>query len=230
MTDKKPIILFKLPSRGRPERFFKALDSIVLNLACDYAYHISCTLDEDDTTMNNDEVVSKIAAYKNTSISWGTSKTKVHAINRGMPPMVVPWDILVNFSDDMRITVYGFDEIIRQEMLQHFSDTDGYLHFPEKDSMAALCVLTICGRKYYGRFGYIYHPAYKSLFCDNEQMEVAKMLGKYVYVPYMIFEHRNPAYSHYGEEKDEMFEAQQQVGWTIDQQTYNRRKEKNFDL
>ena len=228
MTDKKPVILFKLPSRGRPERFFRALDSIVLNLACDYAYHISCTLDEDDTTMNNKEVVSKLLQYKNTSIEWGASKSKIDAINRSMPN--VPWDILVSFSDDMVFNVYGFDELIRQEMSQNFADTDGYLHFPEKDSMAALCVLTICGRKYYDRFLYIYHPAYKSLFCDNEQMEVAKMLGKYVYVPYIIFEHRNPAYSHYGEVRDAMFEEQQQVGWTTDQATYNLRKSKNFDL
>ena len=30
--DKPLKILFKLPSRGRPERFFKALDSIINNL------------------------------------------------------------------------------------------------------------------------------------------------------------------------------------------------------
>lgn len=226
--ENKMVILFKYATRGRPEKFFRGIDSIVSNMAVDYAYHISCTIDEDDALMNNPDVLNKIANYKNVSVELGVSSGKIDAINRSMPK--IDWDILVNFSDDMVFNVYGFDEIIRQEMSQLFPDTDGYLHFPEKDSMTALCVLTICGRKYYDRFGYIYHPAYKSLFCDNEQMEVAKMLGKYVYVPYMIFEHRNPAYSHYGEEKDEMFEAQQQVGWTIDQQTYNRRKEKNFDL
>jgi len=226
MTDKKPIILFKLPSRGRPERFFKALDSIVLNLACDYAYHISCTLDEDDTTMNNDEVVSKIAAYKNTSIEWGASKSKIDAINRSMPE--VPWDILVVCSDDIYFNVYGFDELIRNEMSQHFADNDGFLHFHEKDSGAALCVMSVMGKKYYDRFGYIYHPDFRSLFADNEATEVAKILGKYIYINYSIMEHLNPAYGYI--ERDEMFDEQQQVGWTIDQQTYNRRKEKNFDL
>lgn len=228
MSEKKSTILFKLPSRGRPERFFRALDSIVNNLAAPYAYHISCTLDVDDPTMNNAEVITKIAHYENISIGYGMSKSKVHAINRGM--IYQKWDILVNFSDDMVFTVYGFDEMIRLEMQQNFPDTDGYLHFPEKDSMAALCVLTICGKKYYDRFGYIYHPDYKSLFCDNEQMEVAKKLGKYVYIPYIIFEHRNPAYSHYSEQRDEMFNQQQEIGWTVDQETFNKRKAINFGL
>ncbi len=228
MNEKRPIILFKFPSRGRPEKFFIALDSIVNNIVCDFAYHISCTLDEDDKAMNNDEVRQTLSTYKNLSIGWGKSTSKVDAINRDMPE--IDWDILVNFSDDMLFNFYGFDEVIRQEMMQNFPDTDGYLHFPERDSMAALCVLTICGRKYYDRFGYIYNPEYKSLFCDNEQMEVAKILGKYIYLPYMIFEHRNPAYAHYNEERDAMFNNQQQIGWTIDQQTFNRRKAINFGL
>lgn len=228
MSGKKPIILFKLPSRGRPERFFKALDSIVNNLATPYAYHISCTLDEDDPTMNNPHTKEKIEQYKNTSISWGLSKSKIDAVNRDMPD--IEWDILVVFSDDMRFTCYGFDEMIRQEMLQNFPDTDGYLHFPEKDSMAALCVLTIMGRKYYNRFLYVYHPEYKSLWADNEQMEVAKKLNKYAYIYYIVFEHRNPAYHEYNEEKDEMFLEQQNIGWTIDHETYIKRKAKNFDL
>jgi len=96
--------------------------------------------------------------------------------------------------------------------------------------MAALCVLTIMGRKYYNRFLYVYHPEYKSLWADNEQMEVAKKLNKYAYIYYIVFEHRNPAYHEYNEEKDEMFLEQQNIGWTIDHETYIKRKAKNFDL
>lgn len=226
MTEKKPVILFKLPSRGRPERFFQALDSIVDNLASPFAYHISCTLDEDDPLMNNDSVKERVKTYKNTSIEWGLSRSKIDAVNRSMPD--IEWDILIVGSDDIFFNLYGFDEIVRNEFALHFPDGDGYLHFNEKDSGSALCVMTVCDKKYYDRFGYIYHPDYKSLFCDNEQMEVAKALGKYIYINCMIMEHKNPAYGYMPE--DVMFREQQDIGWTIDQETYNKRKLKNFGL
>lgn len=226
MNEKRETILFKLPSRGRPVRFFRALDSIVNNLAIEYAYHISCTLDTDDSSMNNEAVIEKINSNKNTSISWGTSKSKIDAINRGMPD--VEWDILVVCSDDIFFNIYGFDEMIRTEMKQHFPNGDGYLHFCEKDSQSFLNVMTVCDRKYYDRFGYVYHSEYISLFCDNEQMEVAKKLGRYIYIPYQIMEHLNPAYGYM--ERDAMFDEQQKIGWTKDQETFNRRKENNFGL
>jgi len=59
-------------------------------------------------------------------------------------------------------------------------------------------------------------------------MEIAKKLGKYVYIPYSIMEHKNPAYGYLPE--DAMFREQQNIGWTIDQETYNHRKAINFEL
>lgn len=219
-------ILFKLPSRGRPERFFKALDSIIDNVRDKDSYHVSCTLDTDDATMNNEDVISKIRTRKNVSIEWGLSTSKINAVNRNMPN--IDWDILLVSSDDIYFDIYGFDEMVRLEFNQHFPNGDGYVHFKEKDSGSALCVMTCCDKKYYDRFGYIYHPEYISLFADNEQFDVAKILGRYVYVPYEIMQHLNPAYGYL--EKDEMFKYQQKIGWTKDQQTYNERKAKNFDL
>lgn len=223
MTDKKPVILFKLPSRGRPERFFRALDSIVLNLACDYAYHISCTLDEDDTTMNNKEVVLKLSQYKNTSIEWGASKSKIDAINRSMPN--VPWDILCVHSDDMFWQMYGFDEIIRNEFVDSY---DRLLHIPDNDAKEHLATYYIAGRKFYSRFSYVYNPEFKSLWCDNLVMDIAKILGCYKYAPYsgMLF-HANPSYGHLP--KDDMF-IRQQEDWGYDEAKYNEIKNRGYDI
>lgn len=219
-------ILFKLPSRGRPERFFKALDSIIHNVKDTDNYHVSCTLDMDDETMNNEEVISRIREIKNVSIEWGLSTSKINAVNRNIPN--IDWDILLVASDDIYFSIFGFDEMVRIEFNQHFPNGDGYVHFKEKDSGSALCVMTCCDKKYYDRFNYIYHPEYLSLFADNEQFDVAKLLGRYIYISYEIMEHKNPAYGYI--EKDEMFEYQQKIGWTKDQLTYNERKAKNFDL
>ena len=44
-------ILFKYPSRGRPERFFASLDSLVNNVKDVDYYHVAITLDDSDATM-----------------------------------------------------------------------------------------------------------------------------------------------------------------------------------
>jgi hypothetical protein len=218
-------ILFKYPSRGRPQRFFDALDSIYRNISDTDYYHIACTLDEDDETMNNPAVIEHINAYGTASIQWGKSKSKIDAINRSMPGY--DWDIIICMSDDMQFNVFGFDTMIRVDMLTHFSDLDGLLHYPDQDAKQWLATMYIAGRKFYDRFGYIYHPSYKSLWCDNEVMDVARMLGKYKYTGYQINVHLNPAYGHLP--KDDMFNEQQGY-WTEDEMNYNARKGLNFGI
>jgi len=210
-------ILFKYPSRGRPERFFNGLDNIVNNIADRAYYHIAATLDIDDPTMNNEEVVKRISEYEEVSIQWGYSKSKIHAVNRSMPDY--PFDILVNFSDDMSYNIFGFDQMIRVDMNQHFPNFDGLLHYPDQDAKDWLATMYIAGRKFYETFGFIYDPQFKSLWCDNLVMKVAQHMGKYKYCEYQINVHLNPAYGHLP--KDQMF-LEQQGHWGEDEETYKR--------
>jgi hypothetical protein len=222
------VILIKFPSRQRPERFFTALDACIDNIQDKENYFISATLDSDDETVNNEEFISRVRTRRNVGIEWGLSESKVDAINRSMPN--IHWDILVVLSDDQFFNIFGWDTLVRTEMNNHFPNGDGYLHFKEKDSREYLCVQTICDRRYYERFNYVYHPEYKSLFCDNHQMKVAQMLGKYVYIPYELMIHKNPAYTEYGMERDELFNRQQEIGYSVDQQKFIEMQGRNFDI
>ncbi|HET8685478.1 MAG TPA: hypothetical protein VFM18_02295, partial [Methanosarcina sp.] len=201
-------ILIKFPSRGRPARFFDSLDSIYNNLQNPDNVFVLATLDLDDESMNNDFIKGMLGNYKNLKVDWGESYSKIHAINKGMDnievlhPEAADWDVVMVQSDDMQFCFYGFDEIVRTDMKTLFGGTDGYLHYWEKDSHTALNVMTIMGRKYYERFGFLYDPRFKSLFCDNVQMEIAKRLGKYAFINLEIFKHFNPAYGYKGFEKD----------------------------
>jgi hypothetical protein len=83
----------------------------------------------------------------------------------------------------------GYDSALRDNMEHYFPDTDGVLWFNDgfqKHNLNTLCIL---GRKYYQRFGYIYHPAYKSLWCDNEFTVVASLLKKQLYFDKVIIRH-----------------------------------------
>lgn len=223
-----PFKLFKFPSRGRPERFFNSLDSIYNNISDKNGFHVSCTLDTDDPTMNNGSVISRIMSYPNISIGWGTSISKIDAINRSMPD--IDFDILICMSDDMLFTAFGFDVMIGVDMMTYFPDMDGLLHYPDQDAREYLATMYIAGRKWWEFRGKnIYHPSYKSLWCDNEEMEVAKMMNKYKYTGYQINLHLNPAYEHNNMPRDEMFNRQQ-ADWEDDERNYHKRKANNFDL
>lgn len=214
-------ILFKYPSRGRRERFLKGMENILLHIKDENNFQILVTADEDDPQME------ELPDFKNTLVIYGKSDSKIHAINRDMELADPDWDIVVCMSDDMEFNLYGFDDCIRIDMNEHFPDMDGLLHYPDQDAKEWLATMYIAGRKFYDRFGYIYHPSYKSLWCDNEIQDVAKRLGKYRYCGYQINLHHNPAYGHLP--KDEMF-LQQQGFWVEDETNYHKRKANNFDL
>lgn len=224
-------ILFKFATRSRPELFERGIRSIIDNCISD-DYIILVSYDNDDHTMVN----VRESHYKNTVLSAGTSLNKVHAINRDISAMP-DWDILVNMSDDMLFTKKGFDEVIRNNFALDLSmemgmtyaaryNLDQCLHFPD-GNRNDLITMSIMGVDYYNRFSYIYHPDYKSLYCDNEQTDVAMLLGKYKYVDENIVEHLHPAYGKAA--MDTQYVHTESLGGE-DKITYERRKLKHFDL
>ncbi len=203
------VILFKLTTRSRPDKARKTIKSITDNVVGPYKLVISADLD--DLTMVGFE-----------GATYGTSKSKVDAINRDVPSD--GWDVLVNVSDDQVFHQHGFDDVIRQ----HFKDTtDLFLHLPDGYLTTELPTMSIMGHEYYQRFGYIYHPDYFSLWCDNEAMDVAKALGKYKYVDAHIFTHEHPAWT--GERPDAQL-VQTQSHYRRDERVYNKRKSMGFPL
>lgn len=222
-------ILFKYPSRGRPEKFFRGLDSIYNNLSDKVNFHVSCTLDLDDVSMCQEDVFDRIMAYENISVAWGQSDNKIHAINRDMPDLA-DYKIIICMSDDQIFTLYGFDDIIRIDMNALLPEFDGILHYLDKDTHGALATLYVAGINWYKRRGHIYHPSYISLWADNEVQDVAIMAEKYHFIGTLIYWHANPAY--YPEEgRDAQFERQQSGEvWIQDEANYHKRKLINFEL
>lgn len=181
-------------------------------------------VDEDDPALNN---YRQIVGSRNENfiINAGVSTSKINAINRPLP--AIDWNVLVNMSDDMIFTVFGWDRLIKDCVRQNCENTPGFLHFPEKDSGFSIAPMSIITKPYYDLDGYIYHPSYYSLWCDNEALEVAKLRGFYYYTGIILYQHLNPAYGHL--ERDELFDTQQRL-WGVDEENFYERKAKNFDL
>jgi hypothetical protein len=221
-------ILIKFPTRERPEKFFNVLNLYYQKAkdANNIEFLISC--DEDDTTMNNPDVIRRLNNSKkhiNLNYYFGNSKTKVEAINADIEKCN-NWDILLLASDDMIPVCDGYDEIIRNDMSSSHRDLDGVLWYNDgnRTDINTLCII---GKKYYDRFGYIYHPEYTSLWCDNEFTDIFKKLGKYVKLNSTIIEHAHPAYQ---KSNFDMLYVKNESFSKKDEEVYNRRKAKNFDL
>ena len=218
-------ILYKLTSRSRPDKFFQTIDNIYIHQSFKSKFHIHCTLDSDDTTMHNNEVIDKLKKYTELSYKFDRSKNKIEAINRDFDTIDFDWDIVVNMSDDMVFTEKDFDKEIRRAFMEHFPDTDGCLHLPDGNQNENLITLAILGKKYYNRFKYIYHPAYVSLWCDSEMTDVAKQLNKYVYIPKFMYKHMHPAW---GLGKMDAQYQRTESFFNVDKATYEQRKINSF--
>jgi hypothetical protein len=220
-------ILYNFATRSRPEKFFVVLENIT-NLSRTEDYSIVVTADIDDKTMFNKEVIKKSKKYPKVKVLYGTSTGKINAINKNVH-IFDAFDILVNISDDQLFLMEGFDVEIINDMKEFFPDLDGFLHYPDSHAKHLLPTMSIMGRKYFSRFDYIYHPDYVNVYCDNEAMDVAKILGRHKFIDKNIYDHFHPVWGM--AQWDEQYRVSENaVSYTKDRETYERRKSNNFYL
>lgn len=219
-------ILFKFPARGRREKLISTLTQYHEHLINKQDFQFLISIDDDDDELNNDGTKEVLSKLPNTKVVVGESLGKIGAVNRDMDH-ADPWEIVVLLSDDMMPKLNGFDMIIRKDMHKHFPDKDGVLWYNDGHQGDKLNTLCILGKKYYDRFGWIYHPGYKSLFSDNDFMEVSKLLGKVKYNSLCIIEHQHWAWG-YGN-MDDLYKANEKY-FQEDQAFFQKRSAENFGI
>jgi hypothetical protein len=212
-------ILIKFPTRSR---HVKAIE--VINKYISFASHpediqIVVSVDRDD---NPEKYIFTDPCV---TVKVGPSSGKINAINRDIPDHST-FDILLLASDDMIPIVHGYDDIIRNELYKNFHDGDGVVCFNDGFRQNHINTLVICGSKYYQRFGYIYYPEYKSLWCDNDFTEVANRLKRQVYFDRVIIKHEHPANDR-SIQSDQLYDRNNKY-FSIDKHLYMRRRANNF--
>lgn len=223
-------VLIKFPTRGRPEKFKYALFQYVSKCKDHANTRFLFTFDHDDPTATTDEFQEdfhEICGDIEYDMPFGYSKNKIDAVNRDMD-LGGDWDILLLASDDMIPCVKHYDQIIRDRMAEFYPDLDGVLWFNDGYAGDKLNTLVCMGRAYYNRFGFIYHPAYKSFFCDNEFMDQANALKKQTYFPLPIIRHQHPANTKDALD-DDLYRHNHQH-WKEDERTYYHRKVYDYDV
>lgn len=218
-------ILVKYPTRQRPKIFLTRLRewaSAATDLS-EVTFLVS--IDEDDASMTDDVIAVANKIARDVRIFRGPNKSKIAACNADVDK-IPNWDVMLLISDDMFCRRSGWDAMIRRQMYLRFPDTDGCLWFHDGTRQKEICTLSCIGRKYYDRFGYVYHPSYFSFFCDNEFTEVAKMAGKIEFIDQPISTHEHPAWNG-GMKRDDLY-AKNNRYWKQDEANYHARKANGF--
>ena len=221
-------LLIKFPSRGRPGKFMRVFNMYRNMLSGKRDVSFLLSFDEDDATMNNVGMKNWFKSLgKNVHVHFGHSKTKIQACNADLDK-APDFDIILLASDDMIPVQEGYDDIICSDMEKYFPDTDGVLWYNDGLVGKKLNTLSIMGKKYFDRFGYMYHPAYESVYCDNEFMEVSQILGKCRYIENVLIKHEWVGMT---EPNDPTHQKNHNMGfYQRDGRILLERREKNFDL
>ncbi len=197
------------PSRSRPDKSWKTCYDWMLRAHADVELIIS--LDSDDPMLDKYNFPGQIIVNNN--------RSAIDAINRAAE--VAKGDILIVVSDDTEC-FYGWGKHIEKVM-------DGKCDWILKTQdgiQGWLITMPLMDRVYYNRFGYIYHPDYKHMYCDTELTCVADLTGckletsfKFPHRHYSVTGEMADAISH---KADSSFESGRLV--------FKERLKKMFDL
>jgi len=223
-------LLTQFPTYSRPKKFLDVLKQYIENCSEKNEIFFNINCDVDDLTMTDQQVVNEIhrlLKVKNNvdgTVWFDKNTDKISAINDHIEGK--DFDVVICASDDMIPKVWYWDVEIANAMNQHFPDLDGCVHFNDGNTNGELITFSILGKKLYDYFGYIYHPDYKSLYCDDEFTQEVKRLDKEKYINKVIIKH-----DHYSLKKDS-----QHDNATVktlhysgrDQMVFEKRKELGF--
>ena len=192
-------ILLKCPTRSRPSQLLATLRQYLVMAARPDLIGVVVSCDVDDTTMTGTDIqhplFQVLSRFAWNALYYGGSKTKIEACNADIEKVDYAWDIVVLVSDDMIPEVRGYDEYIRRAATP---DLDCILWFNDGFQGYQLNTLSLYGRTMYDRLGCIYHPLYKSFYCDTELTDLCKttLKEKTVYNPNCIIRHKHPLLGH----------------------------------
>lgn len=218
-------ILVKYPSRQRPTQFLRTLKGYISKANDNRRIEYLISIDEDDESMSNEILDAAFLNDAFITIHKGNGVSKIEACNRDILRASPDWDVLLLVSDDMECIAQGWDDRIISDMERNFPDSDGCLWYHD-GAQQTICTLSCIGRNYYDRFGYIYHPSYKSFFCDNEFTEIAMSDNKMKLIPRMIIKHQHPSWD--GNMKDDDLYQKNNKFWAEDEANYHKRKANGF--
>jgi len=204
------------PSRNRPRQADLIIKEWLGKAKNRNQIEYILSVDKDDKDLG---AYKSIGMSNKTYVSVNRNKSAIEAINHAAK--VSTANLIVVVSDDF-YTFQDWDDVLLKEV-----EYDSDFILKTKDGIQDwIITLPILDRAYYNRFGYVYFPGYKHLFCDTEMTTVGDILGRTIKSD-LYFEHR-----HYsvGKSRKDLINIKNNKTWKQGENLYNQRKAINFGL
>ena len=170
------------PSKGRPFQALKTTLAWIEKASGKYPIEYIISLDDNDTFTDQ-----YLSMYEDTNVRViiTPSRSCVGAVNEAAK--AATGDILIVVSDDFECPL-DWDKIVVKNMDM---STPCALHVDDGiTNYARIMTIPIINRKLYEVLGYVYHPAFVSMWADNHLYEVVSIKGKIVIVE-DVFQHNH---------------------------------------
>lgn len=217
------------PSRNRPEMAYRVAQKWINSMSGKYDMEYIMSIDDNDSQKNEYEKNAALYFFEHKGKNKLTFKllefpnnSAIDAINNAAK--LSRYNLIVVVSDDFDC-FEGWDTWLMEKL----KGQEDFLVKTSDGLQERLITLPIMDRKYYERFGYVYYPEYKHMFCDTEMTEVGHILGRVIDLrdDKYVFSHLH--YTAGKMQKDEINEKNDAT-WNQGEALFNSRKEKNFYL
>lgn len=171
-------------------------------------------------SIDEDDIQRELYEQSGLHVLMSPNKSAIEAINNAAKQ--ASGDLFIVVSDDFDCP-HNWDVTL----LSYLKDKRDFVVKTWDGLQPWIMTLPIMDRVYYERFGYIYYPNYKHMFCDTEMTHVGDLLNKTIIVP-MVFPHNHYTQKN-GIPKDAISQKNDNT-WAQGEKLYLERIYRNFDI
>lgn len=183
------------------------------------------SLDSDETRFeeyqkNQEQLAAMLPAIQREQvfILVDMNHSAIEAINHAAK--VATGDILIVVSDDT-----DCPNNWAVDLMKHLEGKADFVVKCPDGIQDWIITMPVMDRKYYQRFGYVYHPEYIHQFCDLELACVGDLLARTINIPMMFrHDHYNPYF------ENDPLRKKTNGTWQQGEEVFLRRIKNNFDL
>lgn len=229
-------------SRGRPQQSLKIYNQILASSSGKNRINYFLSLDSDDPKLSGYKDIYSVLEEERgldaPTILVNSNRHVVDATNRFFVPEVLKLhDILIIPMDDIYFPdnwdediIKIFDEVGYNKILKTKNQWQGDMEMIQ---------IAIGGIQFFLDQGYIFHPAYYSMYADNDLTEWAKRNDRYVIATHLVFPHIHYIVStpqeyiqKYGAPlppDDTYARENSSTAWDVGKAVWEKRKENGFN-
>ena len=177
-------ISFLVPSRGRPHRLKKYIDSIIKTAKVPECIEINCYIDDNDTMLSRYREVK----YPNTNL-FIESQTSVSKAWNFLSKKAMG-NIFIMGNDDIVFRTLKWDRMLKDEIAK-YKDQIYCIWFNDLINSEHHCAFPIISRKWVDVVGYYLPECFEFSHNDTWLYDIAKRIDRCCYMEDVIAEHEH---------------------------------------